>query len=156
MSATLALGELGGLARLVEAGLLALDDAGIAGQEAFALERDAQVRVGLDERAGDSVPDRAGLAARSAAVDADTDVELALDLGHLQRRQRELPVDDPRKVLLDRPAVEPGRAVARTEDDAGDRGLALAGAAVLRLLGHQLVTFSSVGAWASCGCSGPA
>ena len=59
----LALGELRRLARLVEAGLLALDLACVAREEALALQRDAQLRIGLDERPGDAVANRAGLAA---------------------------------------------------------------------------------------------
>ena len=60
----LALGPLRGLAGLLQAGLLALDHAGVAGEEALALERHAQLGVGLDERAGDAVPRGAGLSAR--------------------------------------------------------------------------------------------
>ena len=51
----LALGELRGLAGLVQAGLLALDDAGVAREEAFLLQDAAELRIGLDERAGDAV-----------------------------------------------------------------------------------------------------
>src|SRR5436189_721695 len=60
-TATLTLAELRRFAGLVETGLLALDDAGVARQEAGALERLAQVRIGHDEREGDLVADRAGL-----------------------------------------------------------------------------------------------
>src|SRR5207247_11269661 len=97
-TATLTLAELRRFAGLVETGLLALDDAGVARQEAGALERLAQVRIGLDERAGDPVADRAGLPARTAAVDAHSDVEGALDAGDLERRQRKLAVREARKV----------------------------------------------------------
>src|SRR5262249_22215820 len=44
-AAALPLRELGCFARLVQAGLLALDLAGVAGEEALALERDAEVGV---------------------------------------------------------------------------------------------------------------
>ena len=37
----------------MQPGLLALDDASVAGEEALALERHAQFRIGLDERPGD-------------------------------------------------------------------------------------------------------
>ena len=40
------------------------------------------------------------------------------------------------KVVLERAAVEPRLPVARTQDDARDRGLALAGAEILRLFRH--------------------
>src|SRR3954470_11292006 len=75
----LALAELRGLARLVQPGLLALDDACVARQEAGALERDAQFRVGLDERARDSVTDGACLPARTTAVHTHADVVGPLD-----------------------------------------------------------------------------
>ena len=51
-----ALAELRRLARLVQAGLLALDLARVALQEALPLERDAEVGIDLDERASDAVP----------------------------------------------------------------------------------------------------
>ena len=73
----LALGELRRFAGLVEAGLLALDLARVAREEALALERDAQLGIGLDERAGDAVPDGAGLARRAASLDACAQVVAA-------------------------------------------------------------------------------
>ena len=82
-------------------------------------------------------------------------VEGALDACQLQRRERELTVRRAWEVALDRPAVEPGRAVAGLEDHACHRGLALPGSSVLRELAHDLSS-SSFGACASCGCSGPA
>src|SRR5712691_9606980 len=61
-----ALAELRCLAGLVQAGLLALDDPRVAGEEAFPLQDGAQLWVGLDERAGDPVADGVGLTARPA------------------------------------------------------------------------------------------
>src|SRR4029450_632109 len=55
--AALALRELRRFARLVQAGLLALDDPCVAGQEACPLQRHAKLRVGLDERPCDAVAD---------------------------------------------------------------------------------------------------
>src|SRR5690349_18455627 len=60
--ARLALAELRRLTRLVQAGLLALDLACVAREEALALQRHAQLRVRLDESAGDAVADGTGLA----------------------------------------------------------------------------------------------
>src|SRR5690349_1478687 len=147
-----ALTELRRLAGLVQAGLLALHDAGVAGEEAFALQHGPQVRVRLDERAGDSVADSAGLAARPAAVHAHAQVVRALDAGDAQRRHHLRTVGHPREVVLEVPAVEPGRPVAGAQDHARDRGLALAGAAI----GGEVAHASGSGLWASCGCSGPA
>src|SRR3954452_17089222 len=154
--AKLPLAELRRLARLVQARLLALDDTSVARQEAGPLERNAQLRVRLDERSGDSVPDGACLPARTAAVHAHPDVVGPLGSGDLERRERGRPVRLAREVVLDRATVEPGDAVAGSEDDAGDRSLPLAGPTVLRDLAHASSHFSGCGACGACGCSGPA
>src|SRR5262249_17163988 len=135
----LALGELRRLAGLVQAGLLALDHAGVARQEALALEHDTQLRIGLDERAGDAVPDGARLPGRPAAVHAHTEVVASLEPGDLERRHDGRPVRHTREVLLGGAAVHPRGAVAGPQDHTRHRCLALAGAEVLRDLGHLLV-----------------
>src|SRR4051812_31859213 len=73
-SGALALRELRPLARLLETRLLALLLTSVAGQEAAPLELGAQVRVGLDQRAGDPVAQRVGLRGDATAVDAGDDV----------------------------------------------------------------------------------
>src|SRR5487761_1336079 len=88
-SSELALRELRRLARLVQSGLLALDLAGIPREVALALERDPELRIQVDERAGNAVPHRAGLAGEAAAVDADAQVVLALEARGAKRRRRE-------------------------------------------------------------------
>src|SRR3954466_15617995 len=95
---TLTLRELRGLAGLVQAGLLALDLACVAREETLALERHAQLRVHLDQRAGDAVPDGSGLAGGAAAVDADAEVVLAVEAHRLERGHRERPVQEAREV----------------------------------------------------------
>src|SRR4051794_9998542 len=75
----LPLAELRGLARLVQAGFLPLHDACIAGEEAGALQGHAELRVDLDERTGDPVAHRAGLARRAAAVQPDAEVVLPFE-----------------------------------------------------------------------------
>src|SRR5438093_13513224 len=84
----LTLAELRRLAGLVQAGLLALHDARVAREEAGALQGHTELGVELDERAGDPVPHRSGLAARTAAVYAHANVIAAFELGYFQRRQR--------------------------------------------------------------------
>src|SRR5215204_6877327 len=86
----LALGELRRFAGLVQPGLLALDLAGVACQEALTLQRDPQLRIGLDERACDAVARCACLAGWSAAVHADPKVERPLDACDLERREHHL------------------------------------------------------------------
>src|SRR5689334_13277387 len=76
-----ALAELRGLAGLLETSLLALHDAGVAGEQAGLLERRA---VGLDvdgvERTGHTEAQGAGLTGDATAVDAGDHVEAALEL----------------------------------------------------------------------------
>ena len=118
----------------MQTGFLALDDTCVARQEAFPLERDAELGIRLHEGAGDAMAHRSGLAGRTAAVHADAQVVLPFDARHLEGRERECPVSDPREVIVERLAVHPRRSVAWTQDDARHRRLALAGAAVLRQL----------------------
>src|SRR5919108_2108074 len=150
MRATLALGPLRRFARLLQPGLLPLHDPRVPREEARALERDPDARIGLDEGAGDAVPDGAGLPRRAPAVDAGAQVEPTLDTRDLERRQQDLAVDPAREVVLDRAAVDPRGPVAWTEDHARDRRLPLAGGAVVRALrrrlGHQRFTSSGCGA----------
>src|ERR1700737_1020592 len=61
-----ALGELLAAARFVQADFLALDLARIAGHEAGFGKRRLQLPVVIHQRAGDAVPNRAGLAGRPA------------------------------------------------------------------------------------------
>src|SRR5262245_31919172 len=154
MPATLALAELRSLARLVQAGLLALDDAGVARQEALTLQRDAHLGIGLDERACDAVPDRAGLARLAAAVHADAQVVRRRGLGHLERCENHLLVHGAREVVRERATVDPRLPVARPQDHPRDGRLPLPGAEVLRDLAHG--SSSGFGAWAAWGWSGPA
>src|SRR5688572_31046556 len=61
--------------RLVQPDLLALDLARIARDEAGGFQRRLQAGIIFDQRARDAVPNRAGLAVFSAAIDIDGDVE---------------------------------------------------------------------------------
>src|SRR6185437_16855659 len=93
--------------------------------------------VGLDKCAGDPVTHGSSLSGEPTAVDADAEVVLTLESGHLERRDRDRLPDGAREILLERAAVDPRRTVARPQDDARDRGLALPGAAVLGELAHE-------------------
>src|SRR5688500_15523063 len=129
----LPLGELRPLAGLLEAGLLALLLARVAREEAAALELAAQVGVGLDERAGDAVAQRAGLGGRAAAVQRGHDVHARLVAHGLQRLADVALQGGTREVGVQLAAVDRVRAAAGSQDDARDGGLALAGGAVARV-----------------------
>src|SRR5665648_1024078 len=122
-----ALAELRLLAGFVEAGLLALDLAVVAGEEAGALELRAQVLVGLAERLGDAVAHGPGLRRDAAAVHVDLDVELAVGVRGLEGHLGDGLEDLAPEVGVDGAAVDDDRADARGEGDAGDAGLAFAG-----------------------------
>ena len=146
--------ELRRLARLVQARLLALHDRASRVRKPARFSGARSSGFDLDERPGDPVTHRSGLARGAAAVQADAEVVLALEARRLQRSGREHLVHLPREVLLDRLAVDPRRAVAGTKDHARDGRLALAGAEILGRV--DIYTSRVVGACASCGCSGPA
>src|SRR5581483_6594818 len=139
--------------------LLAFAFAGIAGEQAFGLEARAQVKVALDEGAGDAVTDGASLAVGAAALDIDPDVHLAGHGGDFERM-----VDDHAQglggeIIFERQAVDDDLAGAGGEADAGDGGLATTGAEEFRGGCHNnisyLMTASVAGCWAACGCLSP-
>src|SRR3954454_21343394 len=122
-----ALAELRPLAGLLQTGLAALLDPGVAGEEAAPLEVAAELGVDLGQRAGNAVADRPGLAADAAAVDADADVDVALVAGDHERLLDDRLVQGPREELLEVTLVDFDLAVAGQDGDAGDRALAFAG-----------------------------
>src|SRR3954462_13760422 len=132
----LALGELRPLAGLLEAGLLALLDARVARQEATALELASQVRVGLEQRAADAVAQRAGLGRDAAALHAGHDIHAVRVADGLERLTNVALEGRAREEDVERAAVDRVRARAGKQDDAGDRGLALARRAVARAGGE--------------------
>src|SRR5436305_5959613 len=79
-----ALGELRPLARLLQAGLLALLHSRVAREEAAALELAAQVGVGLEQGTRDAVPQGPGLSRDAATVHSCHDVHPRLVTHRLQ------------------------------------------------------------------------
>src|SRR5580700_4521554 len=77
----LALGELEASAGALLSVLLAFLAAGVAGYEAFGLERLAELGVEFHESAGDAELDRVGLAHDAAATNGAEDVEGLADIG---------------------------------------------------------------------------
>src|SRR5205085_11278723 len=86
-------------------------------EESFRLERRAERRIDLDERASDPVPQRAGLAADAAAVQPGDHVEFFLAPDETERALHDHAVRPGREVVLERPSVEPVLAFARNEPD---------------------------------------
>src|SRR6185436_13074953 len=109
--ADLSLGELVTAACLVQADLLPLHFARVAGHESRFLEHPFQARVVLDERAGDAVAHGARLARLAAAVDVDADVEARERVGELQRLAHDHAPRLAREELVDGPAVDRDRAL---------------------------------------------
>src|SRR6185295_18367850 len=129
----LPLGELVTSAGLVQPDLLALHFARVAGHESRFLEHPFQARVVLDERAGDAVAHGARLARLAAAVDVDADVEARERVGELQRLAHDHAPRLAREELVDGPAVDRDRALARPEIHPRHRALAPPRAVVLLL-----------------------
>src|SRR6476619_3347087 len=123
-----ALAVLGSLAGLLEAGLLALDDAGVTREQPGLLQRRAVgLHVDRVERTGHAQAQRAGLAGDAAAVDAGDDVEAAHQVGVHEGLVDDLLVQLVREVVVERAAVDGPLAGARDEAHAGDGLLAAAG-----------------------------
>src|SRR3712207_3177024 len=122
-----ALRELRSLAGLLEAGLLALLDPGVAAEEARLLEaRSVVLEVDLVQRTRDSEAQRTGLARGAAAGDAGDHVVAAEQVEHLERVVDELLVELVREVVLERAAVHGEAAAAGDDAHAGDGLLAAA------------------------------
>src|SRR3954447_24552114 len=112
------------LAGLLQAVLLALRRAGVAGQEAGLLEGRTVLGLNLDQRAGDGQAQRACLAGHAAALEEADDVVL---LGLLQDHERladELLVHLVRGVLLEGAAVQLELPGTREQSHADDGLLA--------------------------------
>src|SRR4051794_22475884 len=128
----LALAELRTLARLLEAGLLALLHARVAREEAGALAPPARVGIAPERGRGDAVTGGPRLRGHAAAVHAGDDVHARLVAHRLERLADVALQRRAREELVERPAVDGVRTGARLEDDARDGRLALARRAVAR------------------------
>src|SRR5690606_5681208 len=127
----LTLGELRGAAGLVQADLLALDLAGIAGHQPGLAQLGLQGLVVLDQRTGDAQANRAGLAGGATALDRDLDVELVGRLGQLQRLAHDHARGLAAEEVLDRAIVDGDVAAALAQENARGGRLATAGAVIL-------------------------
>src|SRR3954471_1519281 len=135
--------ELEALAGLLVPVLLPLDHAGVAGEEAVVAEAAFEVGAHLLEGAGQAEDDRARLAVLAAAADIDEDVNPTRHLGAHQGGADVIALDLEREVGVAIQAVDLELARPFADADAGDRGLAPAGAPEIRLLsrrGHRVVS----------------
>src|SRR5215218_2143709 len=105
-----ALAVLGSLAGLLEAVLLALDLAGVAGEEATLLQLRPQLDVEVDQGPGDGVAQGAGLAGDPAAVEVGEHVVALEGVGDPQRLGDEPAVGRVGEVVLEGASVELERA----------------------------------------------
>src|SRR5512140_376863 len=101
--------------------LLALLHARVAREETGLLERPAQLEVEQAERAGDSVPDGAGLARAPAARAEGDDVDLVDRLGELKGRADDHLEHVVRKEIFEGSVVDPHRPLAGAQAHAGHR-----------------------------------
>src|SRR3990167_2143782 len=152
-----ALAELLAATGAVQTDLLTLDFTGIAGHETSAAQFGLQGSVEVDQSAGHAGTDGAGLAGFATAVHVDLDVERF----EVARQGQRLLDDHDRglttKILIDGLAVDDDLASALLDEDAGDGGLATAGAVVpVTDHGSAPQISRALGCWAACGCSLPA
>src|SRR5690606_36116166 len=126
-----ALRELGRAAGLVQADLLALHLAGVAGHEAGLAQLGLQARVVVDQGAGDAEADGAGLAGGAATGGGDHDVEALGVPGQLERLAHDHARGLAAEELVQRTVVDGDLARAAAQEHAGGGGLATAGAVIL-------------------------
>src|SRR5262252_8178282 len=122
----LPLGVLRRLPGPLQAVLLALLHARVAGQKACLLERWPQLLVFVDQRPGDAVGNRSGLPGDTAALDLDADIEATERLGQPQRLQHNLLQPALPEVLHRALLVDQDPTIAGLDADACDRRLAAA------------------------------
>src|ERR1044072_5440952 len=119
LSKRLALRELERTTGLRLAVLLALDHAGVAGQEAALLEHGAQLRLEIGERLGDAVTNGTGLAGQTAAGDGADHVVLTGTRGHRERLLDHHAQHGTGEIDLDLTRVDGDLVGARLDPDAG-------------------------------------
>src|SRR5665213_2173137 len=123
----LALAELEALTGLLAAVLLRFFLTRVARQEAFFAKDRLERLVHLEERAGDTVTNGAGLAGHTAADRFDLDVDARTELGRFERlTDRRLQLRA-REVVGHRLVVDRDDALAERQFDARDRALTTAG-----------------------------
>src|SRR6185503_14755401 len=151
----LALAELEALARASHTVLLAFLGARIARQQPRLAQRRPEFLVELDERAGNTEANRAGLAGDAAACRRREHVKTLHHLGDDERLANDETVSLGREARLERALVDGDGARSRAKKNACGRGLAPAGTVML-CRSQSYATSSLFGFCAACGCSPPA
>ena len=100
----------------MQADLLALHLAGITSDEASLGERRLQRRVVFDERPGNAMAHRAGLARLATAEHVHLDVERLRVVGELERLAHDHAARLAREVLVERLLVDDDVALARLDE----------------------------------------
>src|SRR5581483_7849342 len=116
-------GVLGSLAGALEARLLALLHTRISGEQPVLPQHCAVLLVDLQQCAGDSMTDRAGLAGHTAAVHRGNHVEGTDGVGHAERAADGELQQRTRVPLLGRLAIDDDVANTRLEDNSRNAGL---------------------------------
>src|SRR5208282_3173238 len=123
----LALRELEAAARFGLAVFLAFDHPRVAGDEAAALEHSAQLRLVPDQRLGQTMAHRAGLARKAAARNGANHIVLTLAVCGDQRLLDQHAQHRPGKISFHRPSIDDDLAGAHLDPNASNRVLAFAG-----------------------------
>src|SRR3569833_2165361 len=109
--------------RFVQTDLLALDLAGVAGEEAGTAQGAAERLVMLHQRTGAAVPDGAGLAAVAAAAHGDREIHGVRRIGQLHWLAHDAARRLTTEVIFDGAAVDGDLARARAQEHTRRRGL---------------------------------
>src|SRR5690606_31585200 len=133
----LALAELLAATCLVEADLLAFHFAGVARDETSRLEGGLEGFVVVDESAGDAVTHSTGLAAFTATMNVDVEIERFEMVGEHQRLAHDHAAGFTGEVFVDGLAVDDDVARPLLQEDTSDRSLAAAGA-IVPITDHDL------------------
>src|ERR1035437_593892 len=130
---SLSLGVLRGFAGSLEAVLLSLLHARVAGQKPGLTQGKAvALRIELKQSSSDAVADRPGLTGYAAALDLDLSIERALGPGDAERQAHVGFVDGVAEMSFEGSIVDDDRTRAGDEPHPRDRGLAAPGSVVER------------------------
>src|SRR5574340_49098 len=153
----LTLGELLAAARLAQTDFFTFDFTRIAGNQTGLFQHSLERSVVIDQRTGDAVTHRTGLAGFAATGDVHHDIELAQRLGQRQRLAHDHAAGFTGKKHVHRLVVHHDVALARLDEHARHRTLAATGTVVITYAhDYAFNKLTGFGCCASCGCAAPA